>query len=131
MDPLTLGVFGLALLTLILLILAIRVTARPASVLDRGGTNEPSMRDSLLRIRTDELLALRCLSIVGVPLLMIVFSVALPALGNPLFLMAGALVGFLLPGFWLNGSRFGRMALVAGLILAAVCLVLVVILLQT
>jgi hypothetical protein len=82
-------------------------------------------------MRIDELLVLRCLSIVGVPLLMIVFSVSVPALRNPLFLMIGALAGFFLPGARLTGSTFGRMALVAGLILAAVWFVLVLMLQST
>jgi hypothetical protein len=89
------------------------------------------MRDYLPRIRTNELLALRALSIVGVPLLMIVLSVALPALRNPAFLMVGAFVGFFLPGILLNGSRFGRVALAAGLALAAICFVLVLMLQST
>ena len=83
------------------------------------------MRDALLRIKTDELLAGRFVSVIGVPLLMIGFSVVVPALRNPVFLIIGALVGFLLPGFWLNASRFGWVALVAGLALAAAWFVLV------
>jgi hypothetical protein len=119
MDPLTLGVVGLVLLILILCSLAIRAKARGPNILSMVGTYEPdqvqsrSMRDILPSIRINELLALRALSVVGVPLLMIVFSVAVPALRNPVFLMMGALVGFLLPGAWLSGSTFGRFALVA------------------
>ena len=72
------------------------------------------------------------LSIVGVPLLMIVFSVVVPALRNPAFLFVGALLGLLLPGSWVGGSRFdSRVALAAGLILVAVYFGLVLILVQT
>ena len=89
------------------------------------------MRAFLLRIKPDEPLVLYSLSIVGVPLLMIAFSLVLPALRNPLFLVIGALVGSSLPSFWLNGSRFAMVALVAGLVLAALCVVFVKLLLLT
>jgi hypothetical protein len=36
---------------------------------------------------------------------MIVFSVAVPPLRNPLFLVVGGMIGSLLPGSWLSGSR--------------------------
>ena len=86
------------------------------------------MRDALLRIKTDELLAWRVLGVVGVPLLMIGFSVNVPALRNPVFLMIGAVVGFLLPRYWPNGMRFGLVALLAGLALAAVAFIVVTLL---
>ena len=128
MGPLTIAVdlaVGLLLLILVLGILDVGARVPGANDLGMGRTNYRP------KITTNELLALRVLSIVGVPLLMIVFSVAVPALRNPAFLMVGALVGLLLPGFWLNGSTFGRIALVAGLILAAVCFVLVLMLRST
>ena len=81
-----------------------------------------------MRIRTNDLLALQCLSVVGVALLMIIFSVALPALRNPLFLMFGAVAGFFLPRSLLSGSTVGRIALVAGLILIVIDCVLVLVL---
>ena len=34
---------------------------------------------------------------------------SLPALGNPLFLLVGALIGFLLPRFWLGRRKNGRL----------------------
>ena len=83
----------------------------------------------MLRIK-DEILVLRGLAVAGVPLLMIVFSVAVPALRNPLFLLIGALFGLFLPGWWRSGSTIGRIALVAGLVLAAIYLVLIVVLLR-
>ena len=106
MDPLTIagsgGTYVALLLILILWSLAIRADERGANVLVTGETNEPGQdqprptRNFLSRIRTNELLVLQCLSMVGVPLLMIAFSVAVPALRNPLFLMIGALAGFVL-----------------------------------
>src|SRR4029453_16747779 len=62
-----------------------------------------------LKIKVSEFLALWALSIFGVPFLMIVFSLGLPALRNPLFLVIGALVGFLLPRFWLSRRKAGRL----------------------
>jgi tight adherence protein B len=62
-----------------------------------------------LKIKVSEFLGLWALSIIGIPLLMVVFSVGLPALRNPLFLIIGALVGFLLPRFWLSRRKAGRL----------------------
>jgi tight adherence protein B len=62
-----------------------------------------------LKIKVSEFLGLWALSIIGIPLLMVVLSVALPALRNPLFLMIGALIGFLLPRFWLSRRKASRL----------------------
>ena len=62
-----------------------------------------------LKIKVSEFLAIWAVSIIGVPLLMVVFSVGLPALRNPLFLVVGALIGFLLPRFWLSRRKAGRL----------------------
>ena len=40
---------------------------------------------------------------------MFIFSFALPALGNPIMLLIGALIGFWLPRFWLNRRKGGRL----------------------
>jgi tight adherence protein B len=63
-----------------------------------------------LKIKVSEFLAIWAASIVGVPLLMIVFSLGLPTLRNPLFLLIGALVGFLLPRLWLSRRKAGRLS---------------------
>jgi tight adherence protein B len=63
-----------------------------------------------LKLKPSEFLAIWAVSIIGVPLLMVVFSVGLPALRNPLFLVVGALVGFLLPRFWLSRRKAGRLS---------------------
>jgi len=44
-----------------------------------------------------------------VPILMVILSLGLPALRNPLFLVVGALIGFLLPRFWLSRRKAGRL----------------------
>ena len=62
-----------------------------------------------LRLKVSEFLAIWAASIIGVPLLMVVLSVGLPALRNPLFLIIGALVGFLLPRFWLSRRKSSRL----------------------
>ena len=62
-----------------------------------------------LRIKVSEFLAIWAASIVGVPALMFIFSFALPALGNPIFLLIGALIGFMLPRVWLGRRKSGRL----------------------
>ncbi len=63
-----------------------------------------------LQLKPSEFLAIWAGSVVGVPLVMFLLSPILPALGNPIFLLVGLLVGFMLPRFWLarrRGSRLG------------------------
>jgi tight adherence protein B len=62
-----------------------------------------------LKLKPSEFLALWAVSIIGIPLAMVVFSVGLPALRNPLFLVVGALIGFLLPRLWLSRRKAGRL----------------------
>ena len=40
---------------------------------------------------------------------MLLLSPVLPTLGNPLFLLIGGLIGFLLPRFWLSRRKSGRL----------------------
>ncbi|HEY3336491.1 MAG TPA: type II secretion system F family protein [Candidatus Limnocylindrales bacterium] len=62
-----------------------------------------------LRLKPSEYLAIWAACIVGVPLLMIVLSVALPSLRNPLFLLFGTVIGFFLPRLWLGRRKSGRL----------------------
>jgi tight adherence protein B len=62
-----------------------------------------------LKLKPSEFLAIWAVSIVGIPILMVLFSVGLPALRNPLFLVVGALIGFLLPRLWLSRRKAGRL----------------------
>jgi tight adherence protein B len=62
-----------------------------------------------LRLKPSEFLAIWGASIVGVPLIMLVFSVIFPTLGNPLFLLIGGLIGFFIPRFWLNRRKNSRL----------------------
>ncbi len=62
-----------------------------------------------LRLKVSEYLAIWAGCIVGIPLLMLVFSVAVPTLGNPIVLLVGALVGFFLPRLWLGRRKSSRL----------------------
>jgi tight adherence protein B len=62
-----------------------------------------------LKLKVSEYLAIWAGSTIGVPILFLALSVALPALANPIFLLVGALIGFLLPRFWLSRRRNGRL----------------------
>jgi len=62
-----------------------------------------------LKLKPSEFLAIWAGSIIGIPLLFIVFSLGLPALRSPLALLIGAFIGFLLPRFWLGRRKGGRL----------------------
>ena len=62
-----------------------------------------------LHLKPSEFLMIWAGSVIAVPLGMLLFSPFFPVLGNPLFLLIGALVGFLLPRFWLARRRNGRL----------------------
>src|SRR5882672_3065938 len=55
-----------------------------------------------LKIKVSEYLAIWAGAIVGLPLLFVVLSLGLPALRNPIALLIAALIGFMLPRFWLG-----------------------------
>jgi tight adherence protein B len=62
-----------------------------------------------LHLRPTEFMAIWASSTVGVPLVMVFLSAFLPALRNPLLLLIGMFIGFLLPRFWLARRRNGRL----------------------
>ena len=62
-----------------------------------------------LKLKPSEFIFIWIGSVVGVPVGMFIFSFFLPALGNPLFLLIGALIGFWLPRFWLGRRKSGRL----------------------
>ena len=62
-----------------------------------------------LKLKVSEFLGIWAAAILGIPLLMLVFSIALPALRSPIALLVGALVGFFLPRFWLGRRKGGRL----------------------
>ena len=62
-----------------------------------------------LKLKPSEFLLIWVGSVVGIPAAMLLISPILPALGNPLFLLIGAFVGFMLPRFWLGRRKAGRL----------------------
>ena len=62
-----------------------------------------------LKLRVSEYLGLWAATTVGVPVLMLLLSPILPTLGNPLFLVVGAIVGFFLPRFWVRRRQNSRL----------------------
>jgi tight adherence protein B len=62
-----------------------------------------------LKIKVSEYLAIWAGSIIGLPLLFVVFSLGLPALRNPIALLVAALIGFMLPRLWLGRRKSGRL----------------------
>jgi len=62
-----------------------------------------------LKLKPSEFLLIWVGAVVGIPAAMLILSAILPALGNPLFLLIGAFVGFLLPRFWLSRRKAGRL----------------------
>jgi tight adherence protein B len=62
-----------------------------------------------LKLKPSEFLLIWGGTIVGVPLVMLLLSPFLPALGNPIFLLIGGLIGFFIPRFWLGRRKNGRL----------------------
>ena len=62
-----------------------------------------------LRLKPSEYLFIWLGSIIGVPVLLFILGFFLPALQSPLALLVGALIGFMLPRFWLNRRKNGRL----------------------
>ena len=77
--------------------------------LDFGANLARDIARADLRLKPSEFLMIWAASIVGIPVVMLLLSALLPALGNPIFLLVGALLGFLLPRFWLNRRKNGRL----------------------
>ncbi len=62
-----------------------------------------------LKLKPSEYLMIWGGSIVGIPLAMVALSVVLPAFGSPLMWLVGMFIGFMLPRFWLNRRKGGRL----------------------
>jgi tight adherence protein B len=62
-----------------------------------------------LKLKPSEYLVIWAGSTVGVPLAMVMFSVVMPGLRNPIVLLIGLLIGFMLPRFWLGRRKNGRL----------------------
>ncbi len=62
-----------------------------------------------LHLKVSEYLVLWASTTVGVPIVMIILSLGLPGLRNPIVLLVGAFIGFMLPRFWLGRRKSGRL----------------------
>jgi tight adherence protein B len=62
-----------------------------------------------LKLKVSEYLAIVAASTLGVPFLMLVLSVVMPGLGNPVILLVGGLIGFMLPRMWLGRRKATRL----------------------
>ena len=62
-----------------------------------------------LKLKPSEYLMIWAGTTLGIPGAMLLFSVALPTLGNPIFLIVGGFIGFMLPRFWLGRRKSGRL----------------------
>ncbi len=62
-----------------------------------------------LRLKVSEYLVLWAGTTLGVPFLMIILSLGVPTLRNPIVLLVGVLIGFMLPRFWLGRRKSGRL----------------------
>jgi tight adherence protein B len=76
---------------------------------DFGANLQRDLSRADLKLKPSEFLLIWGASIVGVPLIMLMLSVVFTALGNPLVLLIGGLVGFWLPRFWLGRRKSGRL----------------------
>jgi len=62
-----------------------------------------------LRLKPSEFLMIWAGAVIGIPLVMLLLSPIIKPLGNPLFLLLGGFIGFLLPRFWLARRRNSRL----------------------
>jgi tight adherence protein B len=62
-----------------------------------------------LHLRVSEYLAIWTASTLGIPLLMILLSPFVTVFSSPIVWVIGAVIGFLLPRFWLGRRRAGRL----------------------
>jgi tight adherence protein B len=62
-----------------------------------------------LRLRVSEYLAIWTASTLGIPLLMILLSPFVTVFSSPIVWVIGAVIGFMLPRFWLGRRRAGRL----------------------
>ncbi len=62
-----------------------------------------------LRLKVSEFLAIWAASTLGIPLILIALGSFVSAFASPVTWVIGAVVGFMLPRFWLNRRRAGRL----------------------
>jgi tight adherence protein B len=62
-----------------------------------------------LKLKPSEFLAIWGVSIVAIPVLFFALGFVFPVLGNPIVILLGALLGFMLPRFWLGRRQSSRL----------------------
>ena len=76
---------------------------------DFGANLQREIARADLKLKPSEYLLIWAACIIGVPGGMLLLSVVVPTLGNPIVLLIGALIGFFIPRFWLARRRNGRL----------------------
>jgi tight adherence protein B len=76
---------------------------------DFGANLSRELARADLKLKVSEYLFIWAGAVVGIPILFLVLGVVFPALGSPIALLVGAFLGFMLPRFWLNRRKGGRL----------------------
>jgi tight adherence protein B len=76
---------------------------------DFGANLSRELARADVKLKVSEYLMLWAGSTIGVPVLFFLLSFVFPALGSPLILLLGALLGFMLPRMWLGRRKSGRL----------------------
>ncbi len=76
---------------------------------DFGANLSRELARADLKLKPSEYLMIWAGTTVGIPVVMWLLSFVVTGLGNPLILIVGGFVGFLLPRFWLGRRRSGRL----------------------
>src|SRR5438874_11644390 len=74
---------------------------------DFGANLALELARAVLRLKVSEYLAIWAGTTIGVPGAMILLSVVVPTLGNPVVVLIGALIGFFIPRIWLGRRKSG------------------------
>jgi tight adherence protein B len=76
---------------------------------DFGANLSRELARADLKLKVSEYLGIWAGSTVGVPVIFFVLSFVFPSLGSPIALLAGGLLGFILPRLWLSRRKSGRL----------------------
>ncbi len=76
---------------------------------DFGANLSRELARADLKLKPSEFLFIRAGSTIGIPVAMFILGFLIPAFSSPLTWLIGALVGFMLPKFWLNRRKNGRL----------------------
>ncbi|TME82110.1 MAG: secretion system protein F [Chloroflexi bacterium] len=76
---------------------------------DFGANLSRELARADLKLKVSEYLLIWAGAIVGIPVLFFVLQIVMAALGSPIALLVGALIGFFLPRFWLGRRKNGRL----------------------